>query len=409
MKVNFYLDRRQFNQDDNPPKKLPIYLYFSFEGKRFKIYTGEQTFLKDWMPDKRRLKPTARGVVQINALLDSMEQEVLQVYRELRIMRIPVTIELLKSKLLFGKPPRHDFFSALDEFVQTQSRERDWEKTTVEKFQWLKNDLTKFSRTKSVHIEFESIDIPFFEKLSEYYLEAGRLNSTIQKKIELLKWFLNWSFKRGINRNIKYKSYQAKKKQVKNILNRLFLSWDELMRVYNLKIAGESLGRIRDVFCFGCFSGLRWSDLKRLRHSDIREGKIVLTMQKEPEMISVPLNEFAQAILKKYEDLTEFALPVISNQQMNHKLRELGALAELDEVITLVKFQGNTRIEIRKTKADLLTCHVARRTFISNGLYLGIPIQVMMKYTGQTFETIKGYYDVMEEQKVEEMKKFNLN
>ena len=167
MKVNFYLDRRQFNQDDNPPKKLPIYLYFSFEGKRFKIYTGEQTFLKDWMPDKRRLKPTARGVVQINALLDSMEQEVLQVYRELRIMRIPVTIELLKSKLLFGKPPRHDFFSALDEFVQTQSRERDWEKTTVEKFQWLKNDLTKFSRTKSVHIEFESIDITFFEKLSE--------------------------------------------------------------------------------------------------------------------------------------------------------------------------------------------------------------------------------------------------
>jgi len=126
-------------------------------------------------------------------------------------------------------------------------------------------------------------------------------------------------------------------------------------------------------------------------------------------MISVPLNEFAQAILKKYEDLTEFALPVISNQQMNHKLRELGALAELDEVITLVKFQGNTRIEIRKTKADLLTCHVARRTFISNGLYLGIPIKVMMKYTGQTFETIKGYYDVMEEQKVEEMKKFNLN
>jgi integrase len=180
------------------------------------------------------------------------------------------------------------------------------------------------------------------------------------------------------------------------------------MKVYNLEIDSEALSRVRDVFCFGCFSGLRWSDLKRLRHSDVREGKITLTMQKDPETISIPLNDYALRILKRYESLLEFALPVISNQQMNYKLRDLGKLAELNEVITLIKFHGNTRIEIRKTKAELLTCHVARRTFISNGLYLGIPIQVMMRYTGQTFETIKGYYDVMEDQKESEMQKFNL-
>ena len=84
-------------------------------------------------------------------------------------------------------------------------------------------------------------------------------------------------------------------------------------------------------------------------------------------------------------------------------------MADFEDVITLIKFQGNNRIEIRKMKWELLTCHVSRRTFISNGLYLGIPIQVMVKYTGQTFETIKGYYDVMEDQKEKEMEKFNLN
>ena len=318
MKVNFYLDKR------DPENELPIYLFFSFDGKRLKFYTGEKVYEKDWNPEKRRVKSTTKGAVQINALLESLEEEVKQIYREARIMKVPPTIEYIKGKLSVNKSTREDFFEAMDLFIKTQSKERDWQQTTVDKFEYLKNDLSDFARSRKFRIEFDSIDIAFFEKLSDYYLKLGRLNTTIQKKIELLKWFLNWAFKRGINKNHKYQAYTARKKQVRNPMNQMFLSWSELLHLYSLKIESRALANVRDVFCFGCFTGLRHSDLKRLKKTDIRAGKIYLTMLKDPQDISIPLNDYAQTILRRYERLSDDAATCYLKPKNERGLKKSG-------------------------------------------------------------------------------------
>jgi hypothetical protein len=56
----------------------------------------------------------------------------------------------------------------------------------------------------------------------------------------------------------------------------------------------------------------------------------------------------------------------------------------------------------------ILCTHTGRRTFIVNALSLGIPPNIVMKWTGHSdYKAMKPYIDVVDEIKAESMKKFD--
>ena len=60
-------------------------------------------------------------------------------------------------------------------------------------------------------------------------------------------------------------------------------------------------------------------------------------------------------------------------------------------------------------KYELLVSHVGRRTFICNALSLGIPAQVVMKWTGHSdYKAMKPYIDIADDIKAVSMSKFNM-
>ncbi|MDZ7635119.1 MAG: hypothetical protein U5L72_12130 [Bacteroidales bacterium] len=88
------------------------------------------------------------------------------------------------------------------------------------------------------------------------------------------------------------------------------------------------------------------------------------------------------------------ALPVITNQKMkNDYLKVIGKAAEFNELITLVYFKGASEFEESFPKHELLTTHCGRRTFVVNALTLGVPVEVIMKWTGHYgFEASEALY-----------------
>ncbi len=93
---------------------------------------------------------------------------------------------------------------------------------------------------------------------------------------------------------------------------------------------------------------------------------------------------------------------------MNNYLHELFKMAGFDEQIRLTYYKGNERIDVIKPKYELIGTHKGRRTFICNALGMGIPPQVVMKWTGHSdYKSMKPYIDVADEIKAEAMKKFN--
>ena len=162
-----------------------------------------------------------------------------------------------------------------------------------------------------------------------YYLHRSMdmRNTTIEKQISYLKWFLRWSTKKGHNNNRDFEEFKPKLKSTKKKV--IFLTWKELNQLRDCVIPDTKkyLERVRDVFLFSCFTGLRHSDVYNLRKSDIKEKHIEITTIKTADSLMIDLNNHSKAVLDKYKDVhfeNDKALPVISNQKMNDYRERIG-------------------------------------------------------------------------------------
>jgi hypothetical protein len=73
--------------------------------------------------------------------------------------------------------------------------------------------------------------------------------------------------------------------------------------------------------------------------------------------------------------------PVISGQKMNVVIKDLGELAGLTEMVTIVKQRRNQHIEKTVPKYKLITTHIGRKTFITLSVLLEIQSEVTMGLT----------------------------
>lgn len=106
-----------------------------------------------------------------------------------------------------------------------------------------------------------------------------------------------------MHRNNAYDTFRPKLKDTQKKI--IFLTWEELtkLREFEIPPAKQSFDRVRDVFLFQCFTGLRYSDAYNLRRSDIKEDHIEVTTIKTSDSLVIELNKHSKAILEKYQDV----------------------------------------------------------------------------------------------------------
>ncbi len=377
-------------------ENVPIRMRVNFASKRIEFTTGYRIDATKWDADKQRVKngcsnKLKQSASEINASLLEYYTEIQAIFKKFEVEDVMPTPEQIKE--------------AFNVLHKTASKEP---KSQKEKFAAVKNHLTNFR---------EGLTFEFFDErgLNDYvgYLRDVKemRNSTIGKQLSFLKWFLRWAFKEGVHQNNAYDNYKPKLKSTQKKI--IFLTWDELNRLREFKIPSnkQALERVRDVFLFQCFTGLRYSDVFNLRRSDIKGDHIEVTTVKTSDSLIIELNNHSKAILDKYKDVAfenDKVLPVITNQKMNDYLKELAKLAGIDEPIRQTYYKGNERIDDVTPKYALLGTHAGRRTFICNALALGIPPQVVMKWTGHSdYKAMKPYIDIADDIKANAMSKFN--
>ena len=404
-------------------ENVPIRMRVNFASKRIEFTTGYRIDAAKWDSNKQRVRngctnKLKQSVSEINASLLGYYTEVQEIFKKFEVEEIMPTPEQIKEAFnALHKPieevkPRNStpnaFYKVFDEFVRDCGRQNDWTDSTYEKFAAVKNHLMNFR---------DGLTFDFFDEkgLNDYvtYLRDVKemRNSTIGKQLSFLKWFLRWAFKKGLHQNNAYDSYKPKLKSTQKKI--IFLTWEELnkLREFEIPAAKQALDRVRDVFLFQCFTGLRYSDVFNLRRSDIKGDYIEVTTVKTSDSLIIELNNYSKAILDKYKDVAfedDKALPVITNQKMNDYLKELAELAGIDEPVRQTYYRGNERIDEVTPKYALLRTHAGRRTFICNALALGIPPQVVMKWTGHSdYKAMKPYIDIADDIKANAMSKFN--
>ena len=406
-------------------ENVPIRMRVNFASKRIEFTTGYRIDASKWDADKQRVKngcsnKLKQSASEINASLLEYYTEIQSIFKRFEVEDVMPTPEQIKKAFNAlhkpvseePKPKKEalpcDFFQVFDDFVEDCGRQNNWTDSTFEKFAAVKNHLTNFREG----LTFEFFDERGLNDYISYLRDVKEMrNTTIGKQLSFLKWFLRWAFKKGVHQNNAYDSYKPKLKSTQKKI--IFLTWDELNRLREFKIPSnkQALERVRDVFLFQCFTGLRYSDVFNLRRSDIKGDHIEVTTVKTSDSLIIELNNHSKAILDKYKDVpfeNDKVLPVITNQKMNDYLKELAELAGIDEPVRQTYYRGNERIDEVTPKYALLGTHAGRRTFICNALALGIPPQVVMKWTGHSdYKAMKPYIDIADDIKANAMSKFN--
>lgn len=413
--AQFLLDKEK----DNPTAKLRYRIKWSGFIVAFNV--GYRIEIDKWSKDTQRCKiNTTHGKKKVSAsIINRKIQEYEQACENIFTRfyaenKIPTADEFRAGfNKAIGKETKQErgttFFEIYDQFTEDEGKKNQWTKSTYQKMQTQKQHLSDFDP----NISFQDITE---EKLIDYqYFLQDTLdlkNSTILKQFSFLRWFLRWCRKRNYIQNNIFEDFRPKLKTTQKKI--IFLTQTELQQVKNYTIPPqkEYLERVRDVFLFLCFTGLRYSDVSNLKKSDIKGDTIEITTIKTTDSLIIELNNHSREILEKYKDKVfdkNLALPVITNQKMNEYLKELMELAGIDEPIRETHYKGNERIDTVIPKYALIGTHAGRRTFICNALSLGIPPQVVMKWTGHSdYKAMKPYIDIADETKISAMERFNL-
>jgi integrase len=431
--VRFHLRLEKISKDF----KAPIYIDYSIKNQRKSFSTGIKVYAQYWdkeaqkvfyiaLKDAKRLIPeltntqylTEIEVKELNHDLESLllnisklEDDFIRNSKQFSSTDIAQLIQNDKSPVTRKEEPNNFIYDFIEEYIQNHKLTRV--KGSLSVYKALSVHLKGYETTKRERVTFDGIDYRFFESFQNYLvgctrqLKSGEVinklnNQTIAKQLSTLKTILQYAKKNGIKVSESYKDFRI----IRHSLEVIALTFEEFKTLYNYDLSSKkTLDKVRDIFCFSCTTGLRYSDMAQLKWEHIKNDEIILTVQKTKERLTIPLNEYSSAILKKYQNHFK-PLAMISAQNLNLYLKELGELVGIDEKTEKVRFYGSERRETVSPKFEMLTIHVGRKTFVTLSLELGMSTELVMSISGhKDYKSFSRYVHTTNERKRNSMTK----
>ena len=250
----------------------------------------------------------------------------------------------------------------------SEKRDRRWNAMIL--------DMEKFSGGP---LAFEDIDNKWVEGFRDYLLEV-HTNNTASSYFNCFRAMLNNAIRDEITDKMPGKGVSIKEIRPE----REFVTFEEIKAISAVDI----FPAVRDAFIFGCYTGLRISDIERLTWDKVSDGHLSITQVKTREVLRNKLPRTALQVLDRQDrsrDLV-FALPASRTSIAN----------QLNMVMVRA---GITR---------KITFHISRHTFAVMQLIAGVELYTVSKLLGHTdIKTTQIYAKVIDLVKDNAVDKFS--
>lgn len=388
-------------------------LCYQDKGEKFRFFT--KLFVgKSGLLFNRIYKPVSLDDMAVNERLKEYEEIIREIEKDALLNRTKYSVKEVETKFrqkiekenpVINDPSTSDFFKLYDEFVEQNRSIKS--KSTIYHYQICKKTLLGFEKMIGAPITFERINSQFYQLFQNYLItERKYLNNTVGGHIKNFKVFLNYAIRNEFtDMKFNFKDFKTINEEIEIIA----LTEQELFRIYQLEDLSNTEKVVRDYLCFECFTGLRFSDIGRLKDENIKDDFIVLKTQKTKDNLYVPINVFAREILNKYKGVYQGRPlpPPFANQVINRYIKDVAKKAKIDDLTMVEKFNGSTRLTISKPKYAFISTHTGRRTFITLSYEKGMQAEMIMKITGiKKWETLRKYLKVSEKSKLIKMQEF---
>lgn len=395
--VHFYLKKPITHNSDGSKRKAPsslIYLQFKY-GKNKLLYSFGQTIdPRNWNKEKERVKnnsaTTEDGKYLLNDLLDSLEKECERAYNSEIKNGIPHPKKLKEhlnnylNRESIKNQKSGTLYDLIEKFRSGEIKYKGKSKTqgTLDTYTTTLNHLKEFEKEKKYRIDFDTINRDFYNKFVDYLEKKGRMPNTIGRNIKDIKTFMGEAFDMDLTTNLSFKKKYFVTPGEES--DSVYLTETEILKLYRHDLSEKkSLERVRDLFVFGCWVGLRFSDYSDIKPENIvqidGEYFIKVKAKKTSQEVIIPTNPIILDIFKKYDDMPNKLPKSISNQKFNKYIKDVLKDAGFEE---LGRLSTNPVLPLY----DCVSSHTARRSFATNYYLQGFPTIDLMKITGHRSE-----------------------
>ena len=372
-----YFSLRESKQ--NKKGLSPIEVSITTNGKRIYFSTGKHVPAADWNKEKQAVKGKSEEAQLINGYLIQLRNKIYQKEIELLQKGYLITAELLKEAIT-------DKVEALNEKTlldvlneHNTERKAMVGKTVAPATYWVfeytgrlfKEFIQKKYERKDLYLR--EINLGFIQGFHAFLLGEKKMGqNSCTKHLKFLKKLLNLAV---ANSYISYNPVNAYKVE-REPVEIDFLDEEELRKIINFDTPLPRLERAKDMFLFGCFTGLSYIDIKTLAPEHFEKdsaGRIWIKKRriKTGVLSRIPLLPIAKLILDKYKG-GEKLLPIQDPADINKYLKDIAILCGI-----------NKRISV----------HTSRHTFASIvTLANNISLEVVSKMLGHTNTRMTAHY-----------------
>ncbi|HRB00589.1 MAG TPA: site-specific integrase [Ignavibacteria bacterium] len=238
---------------------------------------------------------------------------------------------------------------------------------------------------------FKEVDEVFVKRFKDFLLKEPLVRETDTLSINSAHSYFN-KFKACLNQAFQDKIINENPAtRIKGIkpetTEREYLTFDEIQKIAKIECRYDVLKR---AFLFSCITGLRWSDINKLKWSEVQDfnsGYRITFTQKKTKGL-------------EYLDISQQARDILGEEGLPE-----------ERVFKGLKYSSYVNLELQKwcMKAGItknITFHCARHTFATLQLTLGTDIFTVSKLLGhKDLKTTQVYSNIIDQKKIDAINK----
>lgn len=372
--INFWLKSRT---DKNG--KSPITMTIGANGERAEFQTGKKIEPENWDNGKQQAKGKATEAKLLNTYLSQLRNKVYLKEIELMQRGFLITARLLRDAVVDKVEALNEktLFQVFSEHNEEQgkmigkgiSKSTHW--LSEYTYRLLKEHVEQKYKRSDLYLR--ELNIGFIQAFHTFLrTDKGMAQNSSTKHLKLLKKIINVAVANSYMTFNPFMTYKVEREPVEID----FLDEEELRRIINFDTPLPRLERAKDMFLFGCFTGLSYIDIKTLAPEHFERdgaGRIWIKKRrvKTGVLSRIPLLPIAKMILDKYRG-GEKLLPIQDPADVNKYLKDIAILCNINKRITF---------------------HTSRHTFASTvTLANNISLEVVSKMLGHTNTRMTTHY-----------------
>lgn len=356
-----------------------IEVVLTVNGERCAFSTGKKVKSCNWDKNKQQVKGKDEEAQSLNNYLKAIKAKLYQKEAELLERGFVITAELLRDAY-FDKVEslkEKSLFEVFEEHNQEQeklvgngvSKATYW--ISVYTVRLLKEFVQQKYKREDLYLR--ELNLNFIQAFHSFLkIDKGMAQNSSTKHLKLLKKIINLAVANSYMSINPFITYKVEREPVEID----FLDEEELRKIIKFDTPLPRLERAKDMFLFGCFTGLSYIDIKTLTPEHFEKdnaGRIWIKKRrvKTGVLSRIPLLPIAKLILDKYKG-GEKLLPIQDPADINKYLKDIAILCDIKKRITF---------------------HTSRHTFASTvTLANNISLEVVSKMLGHTNTRMTNHY-----------------